>query len=228
MLTAVLYGLATAIPIAVGAAIGLRWDLPNPILATLMAFGAGTMIAAVSTELFEPAFTQAGTGVAAVALFSGTAVYVVADRLVETKLGSTAIGPALMIGVFLDGVPENTALGVSLTAGGSLVLVVAIAVGNVPEAVSGASLMRREHDASGRSALAMWTFTAVVLVAVTVGGYAMADAIPTTVISVVQAFAGGATLGVLANSLMPEAYREGGWWVGLATAAGFLLAFVLG
>ena len=43
-----------------------------------------------------------------------------------------------------------------------------------------------------------------------------------------DAFAGGATLGVLANSLMPEAYREGGWWVGLATAAGFLLAFVLG
>ncbi|WP_238419482.1 ZIP family metal transporter [Gordonia sp. 'Campus'] len=228
MLTAVLYGLATAVPIAIGAAIGIRWNLPNPVLATLMAFGAGTMIAAVTNELFEPAYVQAGTLLASIALFCGTAVYVVADRVVETKLGSAAIGPALMLGVFLDGVPENTALGVSLTAGGSLVLVVAIAVGNLPEAVSGASLMRREHDASGRSAMMLWLFTAVVLVAVTVGGYAVSDAISPTAISIVQAFAGGATLGVLATSLMPEAYREGGWWVGLATAAGFLLAFVLG
>jgi zinc transporter ZupT len=228
MLTAVLYGLATAVPIAIGAAIGIRWNLPNPVLATLMAFGAGTMIAAVTNELFEPAYVQAGTLLASIALFCGTAVYVVADRVVETRLGSAAIGPALMLGVFLDGVPENTALGVSLTAGGSLVLVVAIAVGNLPEAVSGASLMRREHDASGRSAMMLWLFTAVVLVAVTVGGYAVSDAISPTAISIVQAFAGGATLGVLATSLMPEAYREGGWWVGLATAAGFLLAFVLG
>ncbi|WP_439028782.1 ZIP family metal transporter [Gordonia terrae] len=228
MLTAVLYGLATAVPIAIGAAIGIRWNLPSPVLATLMAFGAGTMIAAVTNELFEPAYVQAGTLLASIALFCGTAVYVVADRVVETKLGSAAVGPALMLGVFLDGVPENTALGVSLTAGGSLVLVVAIAVGNFPEAVSGASLMRREHDASGRSALILWLFTAVVLVAVTVGGYAVSDTISPTAISIVQAFAGGATLGVLATSLMPEAYREGGWWVGLATAGGFLLAFVLG
>ncbi|GAC55371.1 MULTISPECIES: ZIP family metal transporter [Gordonia] len=228
MPTALLYGLVTAVPIAIGAAIGLRWDLPSRVLATLMAFGAGTMIAAVSTELFVPAFKQAGIGLAGATLFLGTAVYVVADHLVETRLGSRAIGPALMLGVFLDGVPENTALGVSLTAGGSLVLVVAIAVGNVPEAVSGASLMRREHDMSPRYALVMWVVTAAILVAVTVGGYAVADAISPTAISIVQAFAGGATLGVLATGLMPEAYREGGWWVGLATAAGFLLAFVLG
>ncbi|MEO9330068.1 ZIP family metal transporter [Gordonia aurantiaca] len=227
MLTAILYGLATAVPIAIGAAVGLRWELPARLLATLMAFGAGTMIAAVSTELFEPAFRQAGIGLAGLALVLGTAVYVIANRLVETRLSSSAIGPALMLGVFLDGVPENSALGVSLTAGGSVVLVVAIAVGNVPEAVSGASLMRREHDASIRSALLLWMATAAILAVVTVGGYAVSGVVSDTGTSVIQAFAGGATLGVLADGLMPEAYREGGWWVGLATAAGFLLAFVL-
>ena len=44
----------------------------------------------------------------------------------------------------------------------------------------------------------------------------------------VQAFAGGATISVLANTLMPEAYKDGGWWVGFATALGFFVAFVLG
>ncbi|MEH3154901.1 MAG: ZIP family metal transporter [Gordonia paraffinivorans] len=228
MITAVLYGLATALPLAAGAAIGLRWTLPRWLLAGLMAFGAGTMIAAVSSELFEPAFHQAGPIVAGVALFAGAALYVVANRVIEQRLGPAAIGPALMLGSILDGVPENTALGVSLTTGGGLVLVVAVAVGNVPEAVSGAALMRTAHRFTTTRAMTLWSVTAAVLVAVTVAGYALSDVIPQTGISTVQAFAGGATLAVLADSLMPEAYRDGGWWVGICTAAGFLVAFVLG
>ncbi|MBY6351488.1 ZIP family metal transporter [Rhodococcoides corynebacterioides] len=228
MLTALLYGLGTALPLVIGAAIGLRWSLPQRALAALMAFGAGTMIAAVSSELFEPAFTQAGIVVSGLALIAGAGVYVGADHLIENRLGPAAIGPALMLGTILDGVPENTALGVSLTAGGGLVLLVAVAVGNVPEAVGGAALMRARHGFSASRAMALWSLTAAVLVVVTVVGHALADAIPDVGISAVQAFAGGATLAVLADSLMPEAYKDGGWWVGLSTAAGFLVAFALG
>ena len=228
MLTAFWYGIATALPLAVGAAVGLRWQLPKVLLAGLMAFGAGTMIAAASSELFEPAFDQAGATIAGIALFCGAGVYVIANHLIDNRLGPAAIGWALMLGTVLDGIPENTALGVSLTTGGGIVLVVAIAVGNVPEAVSGAALMRRAHGFSRKRALTLWITTAAVLVVVTVGGNALSDTVSDTGISTVQAFAGGATIAVLADSLMPEAYREGGWWVGLSTAAGFMLAFVLG
>ncbi|NIL90082.1 hypothetical protein RhoFasSB10_02399 [Rhodococcus fascians] len=225
---AALYGLGTALPLVIGAAVGLRWSLPKRVLAAMMAFGAGTMIAAVSSELFEPAFTQSGIVVAGAALFAGAGVYVVANHLIENKLGPAAIGWALMLGTVLDGVPENTALGVSLTSGGGLVLLVAVAVGNVPEAVGGAALMRDQHNFGRAPALGLWSVTAVVLVLVTVAGFLLSDVIPATGISAVQAFAGGATLAVLADSLMPEAYRDGGWWVGMATAAGFLVAFGLG
>ncbi|RRQ29178.1 ZIP family metal transporter [Rhodococcus sp. Eu-32] len=225
---AALYGVGTALPLVVGAAVGLRWSLPKPVLAAMMAFGAGTMIAAVSSELFAPAFEQAGILIAGGALFLGAGVYVVANHLIENKLGPAAIGWALMLGTVLDGVPENTALGVSLTSGGGIVLLVAVAVGNVPEAVGGAALMRDQHGFSHSRALGLWSITAAVLVGVTVVGYLLSDVIPETGISTVQAFAGGATLAVLADSLMPEAYRDGGWWVGMATAAGFLVAFALG
>ncbi|MFC7958616.1 ZIP family metal transporter [Rhodococcoides kroppenstedtii] len=228
MLTAVLYGLGTALPLVIGAAVGLRWSLPQRVLAALMAFGAGTMIAAVSSELFEPAFRQAGIVVSGLALIAGAGVYVGANHLIENRLGPAAIGPALMLGTILDGVPENTALGVSLTAGGGVVLLVAVAVGNVPEAVGGAALMRARHGFSASRALALWSLTGAVLVVVTVVGHSLADSIPDVGISAVQAFAGGATLAVLADSLMPEAYKDGGWWVGLSTAAGFLVAFALG
>ncbi|WP_027500534.1 ZIP family metal transporter [Rhodococcus sp. UNC363MFTsu5.1] len=228
MVTAALYGLGTAVPLLIGAIVGLRYDLPRPLLAALMAFGAGTMVAAVSTELFQPAFEAEGVLIAGTALMAGALVYVVSDHLIENKLGAAALGWALMLGTLLDGIPENTALGVSLSAGGGLVLLVAVAVGNVPEAVAGAASMRKQPNFNRRRAILLWTVTAVVLVLVVIAANAAADAIPDRQIAVIQAFAGGATIAVLADSLMPEAYREGGWWVGLSTALGFLVAFALG
>jgi ZIP family zinc transporter len=81
---------------------------------------------------------------------------------------------------------------------------------------------------SHRSAALIWAATGVVLVVVTIASAAVADQLAAETLSTTQAFAGGATIAVLADSLMPEAYREGGWWVGIATSLGFLLAFVLG
>ncbi|MEU0543963.1 ZIP family metal transporter [Nocardia sp. NPDC005978] len=228
MVKALWYGLGTALPLLIGAAIGLRWTLPRPLLASLLAFGSGTMIAAVSAELFEPAFQRDGLVVAGVALLSGAGVYVLADHWIDRRLGAAAIGWALLLGTILDGIPENIALGTSLNDGGGLVLLVAVAVGNTPEAISGAALMREQHDFRPRRAFALWFATAVVLVAVTVLGNALSDNLSGTGVSAVQAFAGGATIAVLATSLMPEAYREGGWWVGMATAAGFLVAYLVG
>ncbi|MEV0045270.1 ZIP family metal transporter [Nocardia rhamnosiphila] len=225
--TALLYGLGTAIPLLIGAAIGLRTTLPKPLLASLMAFGAGTMIAAVTNELFEPAFLQAGAFTAGAALFLGAAVYVVANRLLERRQGAGAVGWALMLGTILDGVPENTALGVSLGSGGGIVLLVAIAAGNVPEAIGGSALLHRQRNVSRGRAFTLWLLTGAVLVVVTVTGDLLSDHLEPTHISAIQAFAGGATIAVLADSLMPEAYREGGWWVGMATSVGFLVAFLL-
>jgi ZIP family zinc transporter len=46
-------------------------------------------------------------------------------------------------------------------------------------------------------------------------------------IGVIEAFAAGAILAMLADSMMPEAYAEGGFTVGLFTVLGFLVAFVV-
>lgn len=226
--TALLYGLGTAIPLVIGAAIGLRTTLPAPLLASLMAFGAGAMIAAVTNELFEPAFVQAGAVTAGLALVIGAAVYVGADRLLERREGATAVGWALMLGTVLDGVPENTALGVSSGSGGGLALLVAIAAGNVPEAIGGSAILHRQRDIARGRVFLLWVLTGAALVVVTVAGHGLSDHLTATPISAIQAFAGGATVAVLADSLMPEAYREGGWWVGIATSTGFLVAFLLG
>lgn len=45
--------------------------------------------------------------------------------------------------------------------------------------------------------------------------------------AIVQAFAGGAILTMLADTMMPEAFESGGDAVGLATVLGFAVAFLL-
>ena len=58
-------------------------------------------------------------------------------------------------------------------------------------------------------------------------GYAFFDGAPDATIAFVQAFAGGALLTMLADTMMPEAFRYGGKQVGLVTTLGFALAFFI-
>jgi ZIP family zinc transporter len=143
---------------------------------------------------------------------------------------ASGVGLALLAASILDGVPENLALGVSLadqeSAGGSLALLVGIFAANFPEALVGAVAMR-EQGRSVRSTFGLWLATAVLLVPpVVIGRVALAGAQPST-LAFPLAFAGGAVLAALADTLMPEAFERGRPFNAFASVAGFFLAFVL-
>ena len=44
---------------------------------------------------------------------------------------------------------------------------------------------------------------------------------------IIESFASGAILAMLADSMMPEAYEDGGFLIGFLTMLGFLTAFIL-
>jgi ZIP family zinc transporter len=144
-----------------------------------------------------------------------------------TQGASAAVGFALLAAVTLDGVPENLALGVSLlSGGGSIVLLVAIFCSNFPESLVGAVAMRR----GGRSALfaiAIWALAAALLAGAVVFGRGVFAQLPEEHLAFPLAFAGGAVLASLADTLMPEAFEHGRPLNSMATAGGFLLSFVL-
>ncbi|ROR67354.1 ZIP family metal transporter [Agrococcus jenensis] len=149
------------------------------------------------------------------------------DRSATKATTRGAAGLALLAAVTLDGVPENVALGVSLGEGsGGLALLAAIFVSNLPEALVGASSMRTQGMARAKI-LGLWTACAVLLVgAVVLGAGPLASVDPES-ISLPLAFAAGAVIASLADTLMPEAYEHGGPAVAMSTAAGFVLSFVL-
>lgn len=138
-----------------------------------------------------------------------------------------AAGMALLAAVTLDGVPENIALGVSLGEGtGGLALLAAIFVSNFPEALVGAASMRSQGRSSG-AILGLWSVCSVLLVAAVVLGAGPLSGSDPKTISLPLAFAAGAVIASLADTLMPEAFEHGGPAVALSTAAGFVLSFVL-
>lgn len=143
---------------------------------------------------------------------------------------ASGVGAALLAATILDGVPENLALGVSLadqeSAGGSLALLAGIFAANFPEALVGAVAMR-SVGRSVRSTAGLWLATALLLIpAVVIGRVALAGAAPST-LAFPLAFAGGAVLAALADTLMPEAFERGRPFNAFATCAGFFLAFIL-
>ena len=225
-LTALLYGLGASSGLVLGGLIGARARVPRPVLATALAFASGALIAAFAFELVEKPFRVAGPVVVGVGLLLGAAVFVIVDSLIG-RLTKGGTGAGLLAGVTLDGVPENVALGTSVATGaGGLVLLVSIFVSNFPESLSGAADMR-SNERPARAVTAIWLGTAGLLTLATVGGWFLSSFLAPVTLAGLQAFAGGAVLASLADTAMPEAYREGGAWIAFATTAGFLLSFFL-
>jgi ZIP family zinc transporter len=201
------------------------------VTAALLAFASGALITAVAFELFEEAF-HADPWRAGIAFAFGAAVFIVVDGWLERRTRGRAasgagIGFALLAGVTLDGVPENLALGVSLLEGPATALLVAIFVSNLPEAIVGATKMRQAQIAPGR-VMAIWLVAAALLAAAVVVGYGALEGVDDATLAWPLGFAAGAVLASLADTLMPEAFEEGGGpWIAYATALGFLVSFLI-
>ena len=239
MLEAFLWGLLAGGALLIGAVIGLRFTLPQWVIALAMAFGVGALISAVTYELTREAYARGGVDAVLVGLTLGALVFFAGDLAIDRRGGAhrkrsggqqTDVGGAILLGAVLDGIPESVVIGISLLEGGSVGIsfVLAVFISNLPEGLSGATGMRKAGHRP-RSILLLWAIVCVASALAAAFGYAVSDVLPDHVIGVVQAFAAGAILTMLADTMMPEAFDEGGHrpWIGLVTVLGFATAALL-
>ncbi|MBW3593609.1 MAG: zinc permease [Actinobacteria bacterium] len=255
MLEALVFGIIASSALLIGSVIGVTIRIPERVLALLLAFASGALMSALAFELFEDAHEKSGAWVAGIAFVAGAAVFVAIDAWLDRRVASAtgtdatsardaaALDPdergrgaagakqgagfALLAAVTLDGVPENAALGVTL--GGddaSFALLLAIFASNFPESLVGAAAMHR-GGRTRRFAILIWVIAGVLLAAAVVAGQAFIPQAEPDAVSIPLAFAAGAVIASLADTLMPEAYEGGGSTVAFATAAGFLTSFVI-
>jgi ZIP family zinc transporter len=234
-----LWGIVAGSSLVLGGLIALRFPIGRRTLGLIMAFGAGVLISAVAFELVHEAFeTSAGNGGVALGLFAGSAVFFLGDTLIDrlggagrkSSSGSQAGGSALAIvlGIILDGIPESLVLGLTVLEAGavSAAFLVAVFLSNLPEAIAATTGLAQAGWARSRI-IGLWIVVMTVSGLAALAGYALLDTASPRTIAFVLAFAGGAILTMLADTMMPEAFEHGGKLVGLFTTFGFALAFLI-
>ena len=73
----------------------------------------------------------------------------------------------------------------------------------------------------------MWIAIALVSGLASLAGYGLFQHSSPNVVAFVLAFAAGAILTMLADTMMPEAYEHGGKLVGVVTTVGFVVALAM-
>ena len=261
-----LWGFIASIPLVIGCIVALFVSLPKGIIAAIMAFGSGVLVAALTFSLVEEAFSLSQSiPPVVIGFILGGVSYSVANHILDKKSksrssavsysdtnkntsskdgairkrkrshgenaggGKSASGLSLLVGSVMDNIPENMALGISLVTGGAvnIVLIAAIFISNFPEGLASTEGMK-SNGRSKKYVLAMWSIAVIIGTISTAIGFAVLSKTSPFVISIAISFAAGAILVMLAESMIPEAFEEGGSKIGLAAMAGFTVAFILG
>ena len=151
MTAALGWGALAASSLIVGALLGLARTWPDRAVGIVLAFGAGALVSAVSFDLAEEGLKIGSGAAVGGGLAVGAFTYFGLDRLVERRASGGGAGPALALGAFLDGIPEQAVLGIGLASGDgvSVSLLAAIFVSNLPEAIGSASDMRAAGSQAG-------------------------------------------------------------------------------
>lgn len=238
-----LWGLLAGGALVVGAAVAWFVRVPQRVVATIMAFGAGVLISALSFDLVDEAERTGGLVPTAGGFLAGAVVYVAANVLLSkrgarhrkrsrelqgSEEDNPGSGAAIAIGALLDGIPESIVLGLTLLSGEGvgIAVFVAIFLSNLPEGLSSAAGMKASHR-SARYVFGVWGGIAVASgLAGLLGVLLLEGASPETV-AAITALAAGAILAMVADTMIPEAFEKTHLYAGLAATVGFLSAFVL-
>jgi zinc transporter, ZIP family len=253
--------------LVIGCIVALFVSLPKSIIAAIMAFGSGVLVAALTFSLVEEAFNLSQSiPPVVIGFILGGVSYSVANRILDKKSkangssphasnttsdehtrtgspvrnrkrshgnnaggGKSTSGISLLVGSVMDNIPENMALGISLVTGGAVnvVLISAIFISNFPEGLASTEGMK-SNGRSKKYILGLWSLAVIIGTISTAIGFAVLSKASPFVISIAISFAAGAILVMLAESMIPEAFQEGGSRIGLAAMAGFVIAFILG
>ena len=231
------WGALGASALLVGALIAYLLSPTREVIAVVMALGTGLLIGSVSFELIDEALKYQAVAWVALLVLGGAAVFTVGDWLLERRgggerkdaTGAQAEGSplAIVLGSVLDGIPESFVLGLTVLQGGvSISLLAAVALSNLPEGMSSSSGLKAAGWPRGR-VMAMWSAVVLVSALASAAGYRTLDPASGHTGALVEAFAGGALLAMLANSLLPEAYDVEGVFTGPLVVVGFAVSLAL-
>jgi len=237
------WGLAAASGVLVGAILGLITRLPHRAIAAVMSLGAGLLLSAASVKIAAEALMLAGAASTIGGIIAGAAIFSIANAVLvnakdrkrcgecksqPSEAEAPGSGTSIALGTALDAVPEALVLGVALRAGGlDLALVVALALSNVPEALSGTAGMRLAFRSSAY-VLSLWGAITLGTAATTALAFYFLNDLGPNATAILKALGAGALIAMVAETLIPEAFHNGPRYSGVLAAAGFAALILVG
>jgi len=201
--------------------------VPSRLVGIMAGFGAGALIAAITTDLVPEAQEQLGDWQFALWMLIGVVVFLAADWLVEKRFGEAGVGGAMgiVVGSVVDGVPESIIFGIQVGTAFpiSVSFLAAVFVSNIPQSIApSADLAAAGWSAKRVGTLWFWVVLACGVAAAL--GYLATNYSSDAQGGRAAALAAGGLLAMLTNSLMPFAFERGKSLAGAATAVGFCMA----
>ena len=115
-------------------------DVPARLVGILAGFGAGALIAAISFDLVVEAEDVLDRWQFALWMLVGVAVFLLADKAVESRFGEAGVGGAMgiVVGSVVDGVPESAIFGIQVGTAFpiSLSFMAAVFISNIPQSIA--------------------------------------------------------------------------------------------
>jgi ZIP family zinc transporter len=233
------WGTLAASSLVIGAAVALLFHISLRAIGLIMAFGAGVLISAVAFDLVqEAADKSSGHGWVVAGFFAGCLVFFGGDWLIDRLGGgerkdadggqASGSSLAIVLGTVLDGVPESMVIGLTIFEGGAVgaAYLAAVFISNLPESISSTAGL---STGGWKKSRILWMWIAIALISglASLAGYGLFQHSSPDTVAFVLAFAAGAILTMLAETMMPEAYQHGGKLVGVMTTLGFAIAFAI-
>ena len=235
---AFLWGGAAASSLLAGACVAYLFRLRMSLVSLILALGAGLLIGSVSFSLVEDAVDEGDLGTVAIALLVGAMVFVAGDWYLDRRGAEGRKDPdgssqaegsayAILLGSVLDGIPESLVLGLTVLEGSvGVPLLVAVTLSNLPEGMASSAGMRAAGWSFGHVAK-LWSAVVVASALASAIGYVALDGASGNTVAFVNAFAAGALLAMIADTMLPEAYAQERSLTGLFVVAGFAASVAL-
>jgi ZIP family zinc transporter len=250
MVEALVWGSAVSGPLLIGAVAGAVLPMWERVATTLAVFGGGVLLGALAFDLVPEAERHAGTWLTAGGLVAGTLAFLAGDWLLTREKNREELrramqagtyggraeggkseeagrGKSIALGVFMDGVPETAALGITIAEGAIAVpLLAGVVVSNLVESY-GASEPIVDAGYSRRYPIVLFAGIGVALIVAIVVGATLLAGASDRLIGTAEAIAGGAIFATVLVALVPHAFAEVSRWAAVSAVLGLVLGYVL-
>lgn len=239
MWNAALWGTISGSAVLLGALTAFFMTIKKQVIGWIMAFGTGTLIGAAAYGLLHDSIQDGGVQATSIGFLTGALTFTIFDILISkkgagkrkrslTRHSAGINGTAIFVGTLMDAIPESIMIGASLLEKDSVswLLVAAIFISNFPEGLS-STIGMKINGYSFLRIFCQWFCVVVISAFSALGGYLFLENASPAILSAIAAFAGGGIIAMVASTMMPEAFEEGGSVTGFISALGVLASLIL-